>query len=305
MDLIQYFKALADRTRLRIFHILINHELNVNEIMDVMEMGQSRISRHLKILAESGLVSLRQDGLWSFYTAREDALTDQFISLLQQSVDTDGELKKDKQRAEHVLKERKNKSKRFFNRIANDWDRLKKDILGDVNLKEIIRDKAVPCQAAADLGCGTGELLSVLKEKAKIIIGVDSSSKMLDMAKKRLKNMDDGVEFRLGEMEHLPLRDTEIDLAVVNMVLHHMPSPSTGIEEVYRVLRPSGMFILADFDKHRNESLRRTYGDRWLGLKKQDIEKWLSNAGFQIIESTQIKVQQKLKLTICVSKKIT
>lgn len=304
MDLIHYFKALADKTRLRIFHILTSHELNVNEIMDVMEMGQSRISRHLKILAESGFVSLRQDGLWSFYTARKDEITKQFISMLQQSADADIELRKDRLRSEQVLAERQDKSKRFFNQIAGDWDRLKKDILGDINLTKILSDKVNPGRSVADLGCGTGELLFALKEKAETVIGVDSSPKMLELAKKRFKNVEQNVDFRLGEMEHLPLRDAEVDLAIVNMVLHHMSSPSIGIKEVHRVLKPSGMFILADFDKHRDESLRKTYGDRWLGLKRKEVEKWLLDAGFKIIESTQLKLQQNLKLRINISIKI-
>lgn len=301
MDLVHYFKALADKTRLRIFYILTSHELNVNEIIDVMEMGQSRISRHLKILAESGLISWRQDGLWSFYTAKDDVLTKQFISLLKQSSHMDDECISDQKRAKRVLEERRNTSKRFFNRIANDWDRLKKDILGDVDLTKLICDKAILCKSAADLGCGTGGLLFTLKEKAEVVIGVDNSPKMLELARKRLKSTEQNVEFRLGEMEHLPLRDAEVDLAVVNMVLHHMASPAIGIGEVHRVLKPSGMFILADFDKHRNESLRKTYGDHWLGLKEQDVKKWLSDAGFEIIESTQIKLQQNLKLRISIS----
>lgn len=304
MELIHYFKALADTTRLRIFNILTNHELNVNEIMEVMGMGQSRISRHLKILNESNLLTLRQDGLWSFYTARKDTLTNQFVSLLKQSTGTDTELNKDHLRAQQVLKERQNKSKRFFNRIASDWDRLKKDILGDVNITKLICDKAPPCKAAVDLGCGTGELLSSLKEKADSVIGVDSSPKMLDIARKRLKDIKEGFELRLGEMEHLPLRDEEVDLAVINMVLHHMPSPAVGIEEVHRILKPYGVVILVDFDKHQNESLRNTYGDRWLGFKKKEIEKWLLDAGFKTVESVQIKLQKNLKIHMSVSKKI-
>jgi len=303
MELVPYFKALADTTRLRIFNILTNHELNVNEIMEVMEMGQSRISRHLKILTESKLLNLRQDGLWSFYTARKDSLTHQFISLLKQNASTNTELDTDQLRAQQVLKERQNKSKRFFNRIASDWDRLKKDILGDANLTKLITDRSPLCDAAADLGCGTGELLFALKEKAKRVIGVDNSPKMLALATTRLKDTPDGFELRLGEMEHLPIRDEEVDHAVVNMVLHHMPSPALGIQEVYRVLKPSGTFIIVDFDKHQNESLRHTYGDRWLGIKKKEMEKWLTQTGFTIIESGQIKVQKKLKIHISVSKK--
>lgn len=304
MNLINYFKALSDRTRLRIFNILKDHELNVNEIMEVMEMGQSRISRHLKILAESGLLSLRQDGLWSFYTAKNDEVTEQFIDLIKKTTKPSDELQEDLLRAEGVLRERQNKTKRFFNRIAGDWDMLKKDIFGETNLTEIINDHIPACKTAADLGCGTGELLSILKGKADIAIGVDSSPKMLEIARKRLKNGQVNIELRLGEMEHLPLRDGEIELAVVNMVLHHIPAPVVGIAEVHRVLKPSGTFILVDFDKHRNEFLRNTYGDRWLGFTKKEIEKWLKGAGFEIIESRKIKVQENLKIHMCVSTKI-
>jgi ArsR family transcriptional regulator len=304
MNLVHYFKALSDKTRLRIFNILTGHELNVNEIVEVMEMGQSRISRHLKILTESGLLTLRQDGLWSFYTAKNDEITKQFSISIKQSGKSDMELREDLIKTKKILKDRQSKTKRFFNRIAGDWDRLKKDILGDIDLTNLIVDKIPFCRATADLGCGTGELLSALKEKADIVIGVDSSPKMLNIARNRLKDIDEGIELRLGEMEHLPLRDEEVELAIVNMVLHHIPSPLAGIEEVHRVLKPSGMLILVDFDKHQNELLRNTYGDHWLGFRKIEIERWLKAAGFKTIESQQIKLQKKLKLHLVVSSRI-
>jgi ubiquinone/menaquinone biosynthesis C-methylase UbiE len=303
MSLVHFFKALSDNTRLRIFNILINHELNVNEIVEAMGMGQSRISRHLKILTESGLLALRQDGLWSFYTAKEDEITKQFISMLKPPTAVDGELHQDRNRAKQILKNRQNKTKHFFNRIAGDWDSLKKEILGEIDLTNLIIDRVPNCKAAADLGCGTGELLSALKEKADIAIGVDSSPKMLDIARKRLKNIKEGIELRLGEMEHLPLKDGEADLAVINMVLHHIPAPAAGIVEAHRILKTSGTFILVDFEKHSNESLRKTYGDRWLGFKKKELHNWLAGAGFKTIESVQIKLQQNLKINMIVSKK--
>ena len=304
MELVNYFKALSDKTRLRIFNILTDHELNVNEIVEVMGMGQSRISRHLKILTESGLLSLRQDGLWSFYTSKNDDTTKQFAISIKQSSKSDNELSEDLIRAKHVLKDRQSKTKRFFNRIAGDWDRLKKDILGEIDLTDLIINKVPSCKVTADLGCGTGELLSPLKEKADVVIGVDSSPKMLDIARKRLKDVKEGIELRLGEMEHLPLRDGELDLAVVNMVFHHVPAPAIGIKEVHRVLKSSGIFILVDFDTHSNEALRKIYGDRWLGFKKKEVEKWLVDAGFKTIDSAQIKLQKKLKLHMIVSQKI-
>ncbi|MBW2180376.1 MAG: metalloregulator ArsR/SmtB family transcription factor, partial [Deltaproteobacteria bacterium] len=301
---IHYFKASSYKTRLRIFNILTDHELNVNEIVEVMAMGQSRISRHLKILTESGLLALRQDGLWSFYTAKNDDITKQFAVSIKQSSKSDNELSEDLIRTKQVLKDRQSKTKRFFNQIAGDWDRLKKDILGGIDLTDLILNKVPSCKVTADLGCGTGELLSPLKEKADVVIGVDSSPKMLDVARKRLKGIQEGIELRLGEMEHLPLRDGELDLAVVNMVLHHVPAPAIGIEEVHRVLKSSGIFILVDFDTHSNEALRKIYGDRWLGFKKREMQRWLTTAGFKTIESAQIKLQKKLKLHMIVSQKI-
>ncbi|MBW1643886.1 MAG: metalloregulator ArsR/SmtB family transcription factor [Deltaproteobacteria bacterium] len=304
MELVHYFKALSDKTRLRVFNILTDHELNVNEIVEIMEMGQSRISRHLKILTESGLLTLRQDGLWSFYSAKNDETTKQFAVSIKQSSKSDNELSEDLIRTKQVLKDRQSKTKRFFNQIAGDWDRLKKDILGGIDLTDLILNKVPSCKVTADLGCGTGELLSPLKEKADVVIGVDSSPKMLDVARKRLKGIQEGIELRLGEMEHLPLRDGELDLAVVNMVLHHVPAPAIGIEEVHRVLKSSGIFILVDFDTHSNEALRKIYGDRWLGFKKREMQRWLTTAGFKTIESAQIKLQKKLKLHMIVSQKI-
>jgi len=133
-----------------------------------------------------------------------------------------------------------------------------------------------------DLGCGTGELLFQLQDTASKLLGVDSSPKMLEQARKKLGQSHQGLNLRLGEMEHLPLSDQEADLAILNMVLHHLPLPEAGIREVSRVLKKDGLFIITDFAAHDQKEIREKYGGPWLGFKKEKIKQWLFDAGFSL-----------------------
>jgi ArsR family transcriptional regulator len=142
-----------------------------------------------------------------------------------------------------------------------------------------------------DLGCGTGDLLTVLREKGDRVIGVEKSPKMLEEARRRFAGTGNHIDLRIGEMEHLPLREGEADAAVINMVLHHLPDPAAAFPEVYRILKLGGGFIIVDLITHDVESMRERYGDRWLGFAEKDIKKWLEKSGFhvEIMESFDLK----------------
>ncbi len=232
MKPITYFKALADETRIRVLHLLMHQELNVNEIVAILGMGQSRISRHLKILSESGLLCSRRNGLWNFYSAATTEQAKAFIDGITPLLKGEALLKTDLDRARSVFLERKRESKKFFNSIAGDWDRIKKELLDGFDLNALIANRITPCGTSVDAGCGTGDLLVMLKDKAQRVIGVDNSPAMLERARVRFSGDGDSIDLRLGEIEHLPLSDGEAECAVLNMVLHHLASPLEGIREV-------------------------------------------------------------------------
>ncbi len=303
MNIIKWFKALNDETRLRLFNLLLHHELNVNEIVMVMGMGQSRISRHLKILSDCGLMVSRRDGIYIYYRALKKDGSEGLIEFIQQSVLEESEFINDLGSAETILEERKVSTKRFFSRVAAYWDRLKRDVLGDLDLKTVITEKTTPCDMAVDLGCGTGELILELAKTAKTVIGVDNSPEMLKQAEIRLKKANTGnIQLRLGELEHIPMGNQEADAAFVNMVLHHLPAPSDGIKEAGRILKAGGNLIIADFNRHDIDAVREKFGGPWMGFEQRNIENWLHDAGFKIygIDSFPVRLGLTVNLFVCV-----
>ena len=279
---VQYFKALADETRLRILNLLWQHELNVNEIMQVLQMGQSRISRHLKILSDSGILISRRDGLWIFYRVAENGAGREFVEAIAYLLARQSIFATDLQRCQHILQERTRETARFFDAIAKDWERMKHDLIGKLDLGSEISRRLYHCDVAVDLGCGTGDLLPFLKTKARQVIGVDNSPKMLEKARARFGGDPDGIEFRIGEVIHLPLGNGEADAVVINMVLHHLAAPEQAIAEIARVLRAGGQLLVSDFAKHCHDLLQTEYGDRWLGFTEAEMDKWLARSGFSI-----------------------
>jgi ubiquinone/menaquinone biosynthesis C-methylase UbiE len=308
-DNLKIFKALADETRLRIYRILTNHELNVNEIVEVLLMGQSRVSRHLKILTESTLLSCRRDGSFVYYQAEQDEEKRSLTEFIKKSNYQQDEALKDLQRAEVILSERKNKTRAFFNNVAATWDDMKQDLFGDFDLNRVLTeslndDNYYP-EAVVDLGCGTGELLSLINMKTRRCIGVDSSPKMLELARNRFADIEGGYEFRLGELEHLPVKEKEVDSAVINMVLHHIAVPSQIIYEARRVLAPGGSLIIADLAKHTSKSIKERFGGSWMGFDKEEIEKWLTDAGFKVNSVNTYDVHLNLSINVLKSEKIS
>lgn len=298
MDILILLKACADETRIRLLNILINHELSVNEIVDMMNMGQSRISRHLKILLDAGLLKCRRDGVWAFYSGAASGHGKSFINAMLPMLGQDETLKKDLVTASEIIEERTKTARQFFNRIAGQWDRLKTEILGSFNLDRTIAYQIPECEKAADLGCGTGDLLSVLRLRAKRVIGVDSSSEMLKEARNRLGLCGDTVDLRLGELEHLPMGDREVSAAVSSMALHHIQNPFQVIREAGRILEKDGIFIIAEYGKHSDESMRQKYGDLWLGFYPDEIRNWLENAGFRLSGTETFELRNSLVLHI-------
>jgi len=300
MKILLQTKALADETRLRLLGVLARHELNVGEIVQVMGMGQSRVSRHLKILVDAELVACQRQGMWAFYSAQRtrSAL---LRAVLNELADFPGH-RADMQAAERVLRERRHSTARFFDEIAWDWTRLSREMLGDFDLSEVIVQRAGKGGTVVDLGCGPGLLLERLAGTAEQVIGVDNSSRMLEAAAKRLPDSP-GVSLRIGDLEHLPLRDAEVDAAVMSLVLHHLAAPQDGIVEMGRVIRPGGLAVLADFLPHANETLRTRYGDRWLGFALDDLCDWLGRAGLRMLESASHEVNLGLTLVVLTARR--
>lgn len=299
-DTLQYFKALSDETRLRLLAVLHRYELNVNELVELMGMGQSRISRHLKILTSAGLLAYRRDGLWVFYSVPPDGAGRKFLNSVLPFLNAEGFAGADITMAATIIEERSSKTSQFFNSIAEDWDAMAGEVLGGFDLPGMVEER-VPdgCKVAVDLGCGTGSVLEHLLKKSEQVIGVDGSARMLELARRRFAGADaQRLSLRIGDLEHLPLRDGEADFVCINLVLHHLSNPRAVLGEVARVLRRGGVFLLTDFDRHTDESMRAEYGDRWLGFDAATLEGFMRDVGFKVRSSLSHPVGRGLSLHV-------
>ena len=303
MEIIKQFKALSDPTRLRLLFILEHFELNVNEIVSVVSMVQSGVSRHLKILLEAGLLVSRKDGSFMYYVTNQSGNNRKLIMLACSQLEDDPGLQEDLARTRQCITLRKNKSRRFFKTAAPRWDRLKRKVLGDFNPSSVFEPHLGNASVIADLGCGTGEMLAGLLDKGKkSLIGVDVSPEMLEQARLRLPESPN-LELRIGELEHLPMREQEADAALMSMVLYHVSEPVKAIQEVQRVLKPGGVFLLVDFLKHNQEQIRDIIGGVWLGFTRQQISGWLERTGFNLKHIESYPVGNTLTLTFYLAQK--
>ncbi len=304
IELIKCFKALSDKTRLRLFWVLQQYELNVNEIVLVVGMIQSGVSRHLKILSESGLLTSRKDGSFTYYCTAKNQITQSLLKLIKPKTLKDPEFEQDLESARAMIHIRQSRTKRFFKSIAPQWDQLKKEVLGELDLNGLIIDLIQTSGIVSDLGCGTGELIEQLAGSSfGKLIGIDSSPEMLEQARKKL-DKNPRIDLRLGELEHLPMKNKEIDTAVMNMVVHHISQPQLSINEVSRVIKPGGTFILSDFEKHDQEKVKELMGGSWLGFERQDIETWLTESGFNVKNMVSYAVHHNLTVNIFTAQKL-
>lgn len=301
----QKFKALADDTRIRLLSILNRYEFSVNELVGILEMGQSRISRHLKVLSEAGLLRARKDGLWTFYTVPADGASTNFIRAISPFFPDSELMRADLDRAALMLEERVHHARQFFNTVAEKWDDLNREILGAIDLPELVLE-AVPagCHVAVDLGCGTGAVVERLCHVAGLTIGVDGSPAMLDLCRKRLGTQSgDNYSLRIGELSHLPLADGEADFACINLVLHHLPRPKAAFADIRRVLKPGSLLFVADFLKHQDETMRTRYGDHWLGFSREELEAFLGSEGFSPISASIRIAGRNLELILLTARR--
>lgn len=302
MEILKYSKALSDEIRIRLLAMLCDNELNVGEVVQVLGMSQPRVSRHLKILHESGLLESRREGLWNFYRLTRSGNGSRFADSVSWLIENEPEVIEDRRMVARVLAERNMETRKFFDEIAEDWEKLQSDVFGDFNLNEELVSIVNSCSVAVDLGCGNGSLLEALLAKCVSVIGVDSSPKMLELAEKRI-GANPKVSLRIGELTHLPLRDWEADLAVISMVLHHLPRPETAVSEAARTLTSGGRLVIADFFVHSNERMRTEYGDRRLGFTDEELRVWISNAGLAELEIRRFPVNEGLTVLVCISEK--
>ncbi|HIJ87149.1 MAG TPA: metalloregulator ArsR/SmtB family transcription factor [Desulfuromonadales bacterium] len=301
------FKALADPCRLRLTALLLAGEFTVQELTGIMAMGQSRISRHLKILTEAGILSVKRQGTWSYFRVGDG---NTFFAAIRTTFERDMAALPDRQRdlnaVAGVLEERRRRSREFFDQHARQWDDLARTLLPVPEYRQRLLELVPHGGTVLEIGVGTGGLLGELAVRAEKVIGVDHSPAMLEEAGRTVT--DNGltnIELRLGEMAHLPLSDAAGGCLVANMVLHHAADPAAVLVEFRRVLAPGGTLLLADLARHERESAREQLADQWLGFEETELQSWFAAAGFATAQSERIDAGNGQESVLIVRASIT
>ncbi len=285
-------KAVADPNRLRILRILGSGSFNVAELTGILGVGQSTVSRHLKLLSQAGLVDVRRAGTWAYYSLRpadavngsraSDVFPPQLLALLDTSWDDAGP---DVVAVERVLRNRRRETSVFFQNAAAGWDRRRDEALGPPLHLDRLLELVGHAGTVVDLGTGTGVLLERLGPHSDRIIGIDASPEMLELARRRAEEARlAGTDLRLGTLEHLPLSDGEADAMVANLVLHHVADPPEVFREIRRGLAGGGRLVLADLKEHDDERFWSSLGARWPGFRPEEVQEWLWAAGFRSVQ---------------------
>ena len=279
--------GLADALRLRLVRLVEQRELTVGELARIVQTPQSTVSRHLKALAESGWLARRSEGTAALYQLVLDSLPadarDVWLAIRETCV-SPAIQQQDARRLEAVLAERRTDSRSFFGRVGSEWDTVRRDLFGRGFTPAALLGLLDPTWTIADLGCGTGNAAERLAPFVRTIIAVDQSEAMLDAARARLAACAN-IDFRLGDLERLPIEDGALDAAVIALVLHHLDAPSVALAEMGRILKPGGVGLVIDMDAHTHEEYRRTMGHKHLGFSRAAMESLFSDAGFVDIRS--------------------
>jgi ArsR family transcriptional regulator len=288
-------RALSDPTRLRIVALLEKDELSVNELQEITQMGQSRISTHLGLLQDAGLVQPRREGKRTFYRLSQtpDATARDFIQVAVRGAKELPEHGSDQVNLKRILARRSDQQQLYFNQIAGRFDRSygpgrSWQAFGQMLLR------VLPPLVVADLGAGEGLLSELLARRCKKVIAVDNSEKIVAFGvAKAKKNGLKNLEFRLGDLQDPPVDAQSVDLVVLSQALHHAQEPAKAVAAVARILKPGGQVMILDLLQHTFEKARELYGDRWLGFPESDLQRWLEAAGFKKIEISVVAREEQ------------
>ena len=282
--------ALGGLIRLRLLRLAEREELGVGELARILQLPQSTVSRHLKLLLEGGWVGKRSEGTTSLYSLTASTLPESAARLweLARAQLPEETRRDDDERLAGVLAERRTDSRTFFGRLGGEWDSLRRELFGASFTGDALAGLLDPAWCVADLGCGTGDASERLAPLVRRVVAVDREPAMLDAARRRLAGLAN-VEFRQGELHALPLRDGEVDAAVIFLVLHHVADVAAAVGEAARTLRPGGRVLVVDMVRHDREAYARTMGHQHLGFYEADARSWARAGGLQLLRWVRLR----------------
>ena len=289
-SIVKMLKVVADPNRLRILLLLKAEELSVAELQEILGMGQSTISTHLSQLKQAELVEDRRIGKSNLYRASSGAPVggSPLDEILDQAKDEIPEAAPDQAAMRRVLRKRQDKTRAFFDSVAG---RLGKDYVPGKSWKSLaeVLLRLMPPLVVADLGAGEGASALLLAQRAKKVIAVDSSARMIEFGREQAQRHGvKNIDYRLGDMEEIPIGDGEVELVFFSQSLHHALHPERALAEAARILVPGGRIMILDLVRHRFEEARELYADEWLGFSEAELESMLQIAGFVDFEASVV-----------------
>ncbi len=281
--MINLLKVLSDETRLRILRLCDGEELNVHELTQILGMAQPRVSNHLRLLKDAGLLIDRREGTWAYYRMPNGAdapLPETAAKIWSETrswMESDSLHPADLDRRAETLRSRNAPAEKYFDAVGADWDDISVRLLDDPMRERALLTGLPPSdKVVSDIGAGTGQSFSVLAPLVGKLIAIEPSAKMRESAQRRIDEHGwTNIEIREGSLEDLPLDEAEADAAFCNMVLHHSPRPAAAIAQVARGVKPGGKLTVCDFASHNADWMRDELADFWLGFDPETLATWM------------------------------
>jgi ArsR family transcriptional regulator len=284
-SILKSLRLAADPSRLRLLLLLEQEELSVAELQEILAQGQSRISTHLAQLKQAGLVDDRRTGKNAFYRLTAPA---ELMDLLRKAAAEVPEAVEDQQSLRLTLHKRQDQMRRYFDELAGKFGRQYVPGRSWKGVAEALL-KLMPPMVIADLGAGEGTISQLMAQRAKKVIAIDNSEKMVEFGAELARKHDIGnMEYRLGDLEDVPIRSGTVDLAFLSQALHHARHPQRAVEEARRILKPGGRIAVLDLNRHHFEEAREMYADVWLGFTELELERYLKGGGLKNVETAVV-----------------
>jgi ubiquinone/menaquinone biosynthesis C-methylase UbiE/DNA-binding HxlR family transcriptional regulator len=285
-------KAVAEPTRLRVLVLLASGELNVKDLTRILGQSQPRLSRHLKLLAEAGLVERAPEGSWVYFRLAETGQGGELARLALERIDrSDPVIVRDLRRAEALQQEREAAAQVYFQAHAGEWDRIRTLHVAEAEVEDAVSSVlgAGPFDLLVDLGTGTGRMLELFGQRFRRGLGLDLSPAMLAYARAKLERAGLlNAQVRQADIYDLSLGDQAADAVVMHQVLHFLSDPQRAIREAARVLKPGGRLLIVDFAPHELEFLREQFAHERLGFPGAQVSQWLADCGLAVLETREL-----------------
>lgn len=275
----------------------------VQELMEILGMAQSRVSRHLSILREAGLLTDRPDGTYVFYrfVPQNKEPWQSGWSLVESQLSEDSTAQRDDTLLARVLEKRSFKTGNFFDALGPEWDAVRRVFNDDALRAQAICQLVPRSLRVADVGTGTGILARELACLGLEVIGIDRSERMLEAARTHIDQAEfpapGSVELRKGEADQMPIDDNEVDAAFAHMVLHYVSDPADVVSDMARIVKPGGRLVVVEFVRHSYDWMTQELGVKWKGFEREDVRKWFSTAevgDFQFQRTAALGLDRKL-----------